>query len=58
MIVSQTDQLLEAVAELRTLFPDWRLGQLVANLVTAAAWPAHPQWLRRFLEVLGTRVEP
>jgi hypothetical protein len=36
MIVSQTDQLLEAVAELRTLFPDWRLGQLVANLVTAA----------------------
>jgi protease I len=29
-----------------------------ANLVTAAAWPAHPQWLRRFLEVLGTRVEP
>jgi hypothetical protein len=36
MIVSQTDQLLEAVAELRALFPDWRLGQLVANLVTAA----------------------
>jgi protease I len=28
------------------------------NLVTAAAWPAHPQWLARFLEVLGTRVEP
>jgi protease I len=27
------------------------------NLVTAAAWPAHPQWLARFLEVLGTRVE-
>jgi protease I len=28
------------------------------NLVTAAAWPAHPQWLARFLDVLGTRVEP
>jgi protease I len=23
------------------------------NLVTAPAWPAHPQWLARFLEVLG-----
>ncbi len=28
------------------------------NLVTAAAWPAHPQWLARFLEVLGTRIDP
>jgi protease I len=28
------------------------------NLVTAAAWPAHPQWLARFLKVLGTRIEP
>lgn len=27
------------------------------NLVTAPAWPAHPAWLARFLEVLGTRVE-
>ena len=27
------------------------------NLVTAAAWPAHPQWLARFLEVLGMRIE-
>ena len=27
------------------------------NLVTAPAWPAHPQWLARFLEVLGTRIE-
>jgi protease I len=29
-----------------------------AKLVTAPAWPAHPQWLARFLEVLGTRIEP
>lgn len=27
------------------------------NLVTAPAWPAHPEWLAQFLEVLGTRVE-
>jgi len=28
------------------------------NLVTAPAWPAHPQWLAKFLKVLGTRIEP
>ncbi len=28
------------------------------NLVTAPAWPAHPDWLAKFLEVLGTRIEP
>ena len=27
------------------------------NLGTAPAWPAHPDWLARFLEVLGTRIE-
>jgi len=26
------------------------------NLVTAPAWPAQPQWLARFLELLGTRI--
>jgi protease I len=26
------------------------------KLVTAPAWPAHPQWLARFLEVLDTRI--
>ncbi len=26
------------------------------NLVTAPAWPAHPQWLGKFLQVLGTRI--
>ena len=33
---STTDELTEAIAELRGLFPDWRMGQLVANLVMAA----------------------
>ncbi len=28
------------------------------NLVTAPAWPAHPAWLRQFLGLLGTRIEP
>ena len=28
------------------------------NLVTAPAWPAHPSWMRKFMEVLGTRIEP
>jgi len=27
------------------------------NLVTAAAWPAHPHWLARFLELLGTHIQ-
>lgn len=27
------------------------------NLVTAPAWPAHPEWLAKFLKVLGTRIE-
>lgn len=42
------------------------LWQEVANdaacvdglLVTAPAWPAHPAWLRAFLEILGSRVNP
>ena len=36
MNVSVADELVEAICELRQLFPDWRMGQLVANLVTAA----------------------
>ncbi len=28
------------------------------NLVSAPAWPAHPEWLSKFLSVLGTRIEP
>lgn len=27
------------------------------NLVTAPAWPAHPEWIAKFLKVLGTRIE-
>jgi protease I len=28
------------------------------QLVTAPAWPAHPEWIRKFLTVLGSRIEP
>ncbi|PKO35559.1 MAG: protease [Betaproteobacteria bacterium HGW-Betaproteobacteria-7] len=27
------------------------------NLVSAPAWPAHPDWLAKFLKVLGTRID-
>ncbi|WP_291494494.1 DJ-1/PfpI family protein [Desulfurella sp.] len=26
------------------------------NLVTAPAWPAHPEWIRKFLDVLGVKI--
>jgi len=34
------------------------LAHVDGNLVTAPAWPAHPNWLRMFLDVLGTRISP
>jgi protease I len=27
------------------------------NFVTGPAWPAHPNWIREFLNVLGTRID-
>jgi len=27
------------------------------NLVTAPAWPAHPEWIRQFLVLLGSKIE-
>lgn len=27
------------------------------NLVTAPAWPAHPAWIREFVQLLGARIE-
>jgi len=27
------------------------------NLVTAPAWPAHPEWMGQFLKLLGSRIE-
>jgi protease I len=28
------------------------------NFVTAPAWPAHPDWIAKFLQVLGTKIVP
>jgi protease I len=28
------------------------------TLVTGPAWPAHPEWLAKFLEILGTKIQP
>ena len=28
------------------------------NLVTAAAWPGHPEWMKKFLQLLGSKIEP
>jgi hypothetical protein len=36
MTTSASDELMAAVAELRSLFPDWRIGQLMASLTQAA----------------------
>ena len=36
MNATTTDELTHAIGELREIFPDWRMGQLIANLVTAA----------------------
>jgi protease I len=32
-------------------------AHVAGNLVTAPAWPAHPDWMAKFLKVLGTRIE-
>ncbi len=39
-------------------FADIKIDDAVTdgNLVTAPAWPAHPAWLSKFLEVLGTKI--
>ena len=66
MNVSVADELIEALSELRLLFPDWRMGQLVANLVTAAGgkdagaiWDVEDEQLlaaaRRLIERNGER---
>jgi protease I len=36
----------------------WEGAVVDGNLVSAPAWTAHPAWLAKFLELLGTRIEP
>jgi protease I len=35
---------------------DFSDAHVDGNLVSAAAWPAHPEWIRKFLELLGTKI--
>jgi protease I len=34
----------------------WDKAIVDGNIVTAPAWPAHPNWLAKFLELLGTKI--
>ena len=36
----------------------WEGAVVAGKLVTAPAWTAHPEWLRKFLNLLGSRIEP
>jgi len=38
-MTTSREELLQVLAELSALFPDWRFGQLVANVATAARGP-------------------
>lgn len=31
-------------------------AEIDGNLITAPAWPAHPAWIAKFLDALGTRI--
>lgn len=45
-------------AECRIAGAEWINEPVVVhgNLVTAQAWPNHPEWLRRFVELLGAKI--
>jgi len=34
------------------------MAHVDGNLVTAAAWPGHPEWMSKFLYLLGSKIEP
>jgi protease I len=41
------------------MFVDVAMHQAVAdaNLITAPAWPAHPEWMSKFFVALGTKID-
>jgi hypothetical protein len=66
MMPATHDELLQALADLHEIFPDWRFGQMVANLATAcgttepgAIWDLEDERLlaaaRRLIERNGVR---
>ncbi len=46
-------------AECRLAGAEWRSDPVISenNLVTAQAWPNHPEWLRAFVTLLGAKIE-
>lgn len=51
-------EVIRAVARWGAVNADYSNAYVDGKLVTAAAWPGHPEWMRKFLEVLGARIEP
>ncbi|WP_436912185.1 DJ-1/PfpI family protein [Halosimplex marinum] len=45
-------------ADVRAAGGEWAEGVVTdGNLVTAQAWPDHPEWIAAFLDVLGTDIQ-
>jgi len=45
-------------ADVRAVGGEWAEGVVTdGNLVTAQAWPDHPEWIAAFLDVLGTDIQ-
>jgi protease I len=51
-------ELIQAGAKWGEVNPTYSNAYVDGNLVTAAAWPGHPEWMRKFLELLGTKINP
>jgi hypothetical protein len=54
-MTSTREQILKALAELSEIYPDWRFGQMVANISTWAKGPTdHAIWDVEDEEFLAT----
>jgi protease I len=51
-------ELIQAGAKWQEVNTTFSNAYVDGNLVTAAAWPGHPEWMRKFLDVLGSKIEP
>lgn len=50
--------LIRAGAKWREVNDTFSNAYVDGNMVTAAAWPGHPEWITKFLELLGSKIEP
>jgi protease I len=51
-------ELIQAGAKWQEVNTTFSNAYVDGNLVTAAAWPGHPEWMHKFLDVLGSKIEP